>query len=164
MTAKELITQYVDTGIMLPEYQVNKLNNQDKKTYIRKRLLTVKNGVDSLRVYEFNLLSKEDQDKYLLSLSSSQLEGFIINSGGVDVVARLLATNGFIGKLDSEGIYVLLNYGKDVEAVINIILSSNDLINKLNDNSIRAMLKYAMDSDAVINRLLSTSGFINKLG
>jgi hypothetical protein len=36
MTNKDLIKQYVDTGVGIPRYQFDKLSNQDKKTYLRK--------------------------------------------------------------------------------------------------------------------------------
>jgi hypothetical protein len=35
MDNKDLI-KYIDTGFKIPEYQVIKLSNNDKKTYIRK--------------------------------------------------------------------------------------------------------------------------------
>jgi hypothetical protein len=41
MDNKDLIKQYIDTGFKIPEYQVIKLSNNDKKTYIRKRLVVV---------------------------------------------------------------------------------------------------------------------------
>jgi hypothetical protein len=34
MDNKDLIKQYIDTGFKIPEYQVIKLSNNDKKTYI----------------------------------------------------------------------------------------------------------------------------------
>lgn len=68
MTIKDLISQYVDTGLQLPAYQISKLSNQDRKTYIRKRLIAVKNGKSNnfiLNKYELQLLDKGTQDEYL---------------------------------------------------------------------------------------------------
>ena len=54
MNNKDLIKQYVDTGRQLPEYQMDKLSNNDKKTYIRKRIIS-----DDLQEYEYKLLTTE---------------------------------------------------------------------------------------------------------
>ena len=42
MTSKDLIQQYVDTGIKISEYQFNQLNNNLRTTYLRKRLMVGK--------------------------------------------------------------------------------------------------------------------------
>ena len=42
MTSKDLIQQYVDTGIKISEYQFNQLNNNLRITYLRKRLMVGK--------------------------------------------------------------------------------------------------------------------------
>jgi hypothetical protein len=39
MTNQNLIKQYVETGKRIPEYQFNKLSNNLKKTYLRKRVM-----------------------------------------------------------------------------------------------------------------------------
>lgn len=137
MTGRELITQYVDTGIELPEYQVNKLNNQDKKTYIRKRLLAVKNSDyhdEILADYEFNLLSKELEEKYMRNLVSRGLRHFVKKANDKDaVINRLLSSNELINKFNSSDIFNLLEYSKDKESVINRLLKSGvskDEINK----------------------------------
>jgi hypothetical protein len=66
MTNKDLISQYVDTGIRLPEYQISKLNSSDRKTYLRKRLISAKAAGSSLTEYEFNLLPYEGKLEYVL--------------------------------------------------------------------------------------------------
>jgi hypothetical protein len=66
MNNKDLITQYVDTGLKLPEYQVMQLSNNDKKTYIRKRLIgTINTRTSILSDYEESLITDEnDKKKY----------------------------------------------------------------------------------------------------
>ncbi len=57
MDNRDLISQYVDTGLKIPEHQVMQLSGADKKTYIRKRLIS--NEADTFAQivgYEFNLL------------------------------------------------------------------------------------------------------------
>lgn len=51
MTNKDLISQYVDTGIGIPEYQFNKLSNNDKKTYLRKMQISIKNDTSNIKYY-----------------------------------------------------------------------------------------------------------------
>lgn len=69
MNHKDLIKQYVDTGVKIPEYQVMKLSGADGKTYVRKQLIR-KNNIHSLEYYEqeiyFKTLSKEEFRKSII--------------------------------------------------------------------------------------------------
>ena len=58
MDAEYLLKQYVDTGLPIPEYQFNKLNNNLKKTYIRKRGIAFESGGDS-QAYEMPYFPEE---------------------------------------------------------------------------------------------------------
>jgi len=71
----DLIKQYVDTGLILPEYQLSKLNNNLKQTYVRKRLIAIKDDCGLLTPYEETLLSKDSVWKYLEHKISCKLEG-----------------------------------------------------------------------------------------
>lgn len=62
MTNKDLISQYVDTGLGIPEYQYNKLSNQDKKTYLRKMEIAIKYDLNNIRYY-YGELPEETQLK-----------------------------------------------------------------------------------------------------
>lgn len=67
MDNKDLIKQYVDTGLELPEHQVTQLPNWALKTYIRKRLIATKNGQTDntyLNDYELSKLDKTTLDNY----------------------------------------------------------------------------------------------------
>lgn len=55
MTNKFLISKYVNTALRLPDYQISKLSSNDKKTYLRKRLIVALNGNERLGNYEFSL-------------------------------------------------------------------------------------------------------------
>ena len=62
MTNKDLISQYVDTGTQIPKYQLNKLSSNDKKTYIRKRVIFCINTQSSLLTdYEYSLITDENE-------------------------------------------------------------------------------------------------------
>ena len=64
MTNKDLISQYVDTGTQIPEYQINKLSSNDKKTYIRKRVVfCVSTRSSMLTDYEYSLITDENEKK-----------------------------------------------------------------------------------------------------
>lgn len=63
MTNKDVISQYVDTGLQLPEYQVSQLPNWAKKTYTRKRLI----AKSSLEGYEFDLLDENEMWGYFMN-------------------------------------------------------------------------------------------------
>ena len=83
MTNKYLISQYVDTGLELSEYQVNQLSNNDKKTYIRKRWLSIKNGRERLSDFEIKLLS--DEQKYIY-YEHKIVKGYVINDYGYNLI------------------------------------------------------------------------------
>jgi hypothetical protein len=56
---EDLLSQYVNTGIKLPEYQIKKLSNQDRKSYFRRR---TRQRIDA---YEFNLMSKDEKESFI---------------------------------------------------------------------------------------------------
>ena len=66
MNNKDLISQYADTGLQIPDYQITKLSNNDKKTYLRKRLiLCLDTRTSILSDYEYSLITDEnDKKKY----------------------------------------------------------------------------------------------------
>jgi hypothetical protein len=59
MNNKDLISQYADSGMGIPEYQYNKLPSNDKKTYIRKRGIASLRSGGELYNYEYRLMSNE---------------------------------------------------------------------------------------------------------
>ena len=64
MNNKELLKQYVDTGLKLPEYQVKSLTDNLRNTYIRKRLIAVDHDDGVFADYEFELLTPEQRLEY----------------------------------------------------------------------------------------------------
>ena len=66
MDSSKLIKQYIDTGLALPEAQFNKLNNNQKRTYIRKRNIAVENG-SVPKTYEFKYFSEDTRVKIVVS-------------------------------------------------------------------------------------------------
>lgn len=76
MDNKTLISQYVDTGLSIGEYQFNQLSNNDKRTYIRKRIIA--NEQDKyLTEFEFNYLDDSSKLKFLIDCVNSR-SGFFV--------------------------------------------------------------------------------------
>jgi hypothetical protein len=62
-----LLQKYVDTGVQLPEYQVDNLTKELKNTYIRKRLIAVEQiEYGPLKDYEFKLLTQKERGQYAI--------------------------------------------------------------------------------------------------
>jgi hypothetical protein len=62
MNNRDLIIQYIDTGIRLPEYQVNLLPKNVLSTYLRKRVISSginPNRINRLTLDEYKLLSDD---------------------------------------------------------------------------------------------------------
>jgi hypothetical protein len=148
LTSKELISQYVDTGLKLPQYQVSKLSNNDKKTYIRKRIMAETGQFDE---YEIKLLNA-DQEKELLTyvvqnpdkLSFKGYETELMNSdqkkeyiGNIekfdknkfdDFIYRVFISPLIEEeRLDREGIGNKHNYIK----LSNLLLNEKSILNKI---------------------------------
>jgi hypothetical protein len=63
MNNKDILKQYVNSGNLLPEYQVKKLNSGLLKSYLRKRL----QNKDILEEYEFFLLPEDWLNKVIVN-------------------------------------------------------------------------------------------------
>jgi hypothetical protein len=51
MNNKDLITQYVGTGIGIPRYQFNKLSNNNKTSYLKKMEISIKHDARNIKYY-----------------------------------------------------------------------------------------------------------------
>jgi hypothetical protein len=180
----ELISQYVDTGLKISEYQVNQLSKGDKKTYIRKR----KMANDSLSWYEIKILPPEDQDKELdKTLGDLQYAGDldrflkeVSDKEREQVTNMLLSRVDFVDNIDFEKIGILLRLCKD-ENLTNLVTKFIPKILKFeNDWYLERMLQSAEENqsadakpkarldnknivDIVWDLLLSNKDFIDKL-
>jgi hypothetical protein len=94
MTNKDLLKQYVDTGIRLREYQVKSLPPNLFKTYIRKRLIAAEQTDGRILEYEFDLMTDEVKPEYLKKLLERVL------SGKYDTIFMILMGGGNPGKLE----------------------------------------------------------------
>jgi hypothetical protein len=98
INSEDLLGQYVDTGLQIPEYQVKKLPKQEVKTYIRKRMMAVNELSGMLAYYEFKLLSPEEQEKQLDRIDNgSNLKHFLESAEDKDeIINRLLDRDKFL--------------------------------------------------------------------
>ena len=62
MTNKDLISQYVDTGLGIPRYQFDKLSSNDKRTYLRKIEISLDSQPNNIQYY-YGDLPEEKQLK-----------------------------------------------------------------------------------------------------
>ena len=117
MTSKDLIQQYVDTGIKISEYQFNQLNNNLRITYLRKRLM-----VGKLVDYEILMLPDDIRTKYINNLDLNGIGNLLKDSKEPDkIINILLSSNEFINKLDTYGINTLLGYSKEPDKIKELI-------------------------------------------
>lgn len=66
MDNKDLIRQYVDTGLQLTEHQVNLLSGNLLQTYLRKRMISITTSQwGELKVYEYRIMSEDNQKTYI---------------------------------------------------------------------------------------------------
>lgn len=94
MNNKDLIAQYVDTGLRLPKHQIERLPTWAKKTYLRKRLIATENGGSTLSGYEFTFLTEEDKIRYLSKLTASNLQHLLRQSNkSSDEIIKLYLDN-----------------------------------------------------------------------
>ncbi len=69
MTNKDLMKQYVDTGLKLSQHQVESLTPSLIKTYIRKRIISAMESIYSrIEVYEYEIMPEEMKPKFLNDL------------------------------------------------------------------------------------------------
>jgi len=71
MNNKDLISQYVDSGLRIPEYQMVQLPNWAKKTYIRKRIIATNSQGRNLDSYEFNLFDDKGKWGYFVNIEKT---------------------------------------------------------------------------------------------
>jgi hypothetical protein len=76
MTNKDLLRQYVDSGSMLNQYQVESLPTNILKTYLRRRLIGAEQSAHyRIGEHEYNLMSDEIRVKFFKQLIQSITDG-----------------------------------------------------------------------------------------
>jgi hypothetical protein len=153
MTNKDLITQYADTGLQLPEYQVSKLPNWAKKTYIRKRFIGMGNGGYNLFDYELLLLPSEQQSEYINRLDSSYFHAFISN-GDMDRAFNIIFK--YKKKFNDSDVRVLIQLARNKDIMINKIIKLKG--GDLTDDNYMVFLNHVTDKESITNIILKDKG------
>lgn len=147
MASEDLIKQYVDTGLELPDYQIELLPRNMLKTYIRKRLIAVDNDDFNYRLKEceYKHLSDEKKIVYLNILLDKiyKDEGvmmlLMINSGGKNLSEwEFNEVGNYLGKeKQKEYIFWKIKKGRNIEDWEFNELDHDEkvkLVKKLNDD------------------------------
>ena len=175
MNNLDLIKQYVDTGVKLPEYQVSKLNKNLGQTYIRKRLISVKQDTDSdnyLSNYEFILLPENIKNTWFDKMASEMRIGTwddydeLFKYGGSSITLKKLigesepsdeTDNLFFMALKNKNFYDNLT----ISAINTIIYNSKNILgitNLIGDEKWKKFLN-AYDTKRYLKHYFSSSHY-----
>lgn len=122
MDNKTLISQYVNIGMRIPEYQMNQLSNNDLKSYLRMRAMNLGNNVydNELLGYEYKKMDDAQKDAFINSLNYASIEDVMMTlnyrAGSDDFVKRLIRL-----RPNSDIIYNLIYILRNTHSPINII-------------------------------------------
>jgi len=104
MTNKDVIKQYVDTGVSIPKYQVDKLSPNLLNTYLRKRIIAAKNDGDNINTNEYNKLSDEQLEEacpyidfyeILTNIKNNNTETYYIRRERSDRLVRIIVGKNY---------------------------------------------------------------------
>jgi len=160
MNNKDLIAQYVDTGLRIPEYQYTKLPNWGKKTYIRKRLIATKMGSISddsgrnLDRYELMLLDKDVLPKYLKNRIDY---GVNLQSFEFDLLTGDKLKHDYIYNLGEYGIGKMVESYSNTEQIIELILKIRGT-KEHGNNIFSDIMRYSSDKDQTANKIIDVKG------
>jgi hypothetical protein len=152
MNNKDLISQYVDTGLKIDRYQIDKLSSSDKRTYLRKRVMNAER-TKNLPIYEINLLDDATKLDYLESLSFDSLDivfGFSRVQADKDALVEFMITNNFNA---NRAYKVLLKHYNDLDKLIGIILERS--INTIDTAIITDMVINSSKPEYIISMVLN---------
>ena len=181
MTNKDLIKQYVGTtGLSIPEYQFNKLNNNLKTSYLRKRIqATEASPEEYLSDFEIIALPDDIRTKYFNNIEIEAIEYLLDHTKEPEkLINILLSSEYFINNINLNGLRKLLIYSERAipltisairnefgwkDKIIDVLLSSETFINNLDSKSISTILHHSSNLNKIINKLVSNENVINNL-
>jgi hypothetical protein len=68
MDNKDLLRQYVDSGLVISDYQIKQLSGSLLNTYLRKRLIALENGDIHSTEYEYSLFDDDGKRNFIKSI------------------------------------------------------------------------------------------------
>lgn len=105
MTNQELIRQYVDTGVGIPEYQFNKLSGNFKKTYIRKRLMALEKQTDAVAPYEMSFIPEDKKQKFA-QVAEKKMKNYLLTDFDFCFLGPESQKKYFIWAAKKQGMYL----------------------------------------------------------
>ncbi len=94
MTPEDLIRQYITTGQIIPKYQYDKLSNNEKKSYIKQRLVAAgQHSNYQIKDYEVLGLPPEDGKKIMSSLDKMNAVQMMSSSTNIRELLPYIDTN-----------------------------------------------------------------------
>jgi hypothetical protein len=89
MTHAKLLQQYADTGAIVPQYQIQKLNASMQKTYLRRRALqALEDYYYALKLYEVELFQEIDEKGYIGYLEKKSKTHVAMTHVELDILNR----------------------------------------------------------------------------
>ena len=147
MNNKDLISQYVNIGIRLPEHQMNQLSNNDLKSYFRIRTIAIGSGpydnITELLGYEYKKMNDEERDNLIKSLRHSSIEDTMLTlnwrAGSDDFVRRLIRLRSSEDITDNL-IFILRNTHSTISIIYELINVRGPIFN--NNYNMNVFLSY----------------------
>jgi hypothetical protein len=173
MNNKDLIRQYVNIGMRIPEYQMNQLSNNDLKTYLRMRTINLGNNVydNELLGYEYKKMGDAQKDALIKNLNYASIEDAMMTlnyrAGSDDFVRRLIAIRPNSDILENL-IYILRNTHSPIKIIYELINVRGPIFNdnynmniflsyfESDDNKLKFSVEYLKMLSAKTNKNMST--------
>jgi len=114
MTNKDLIHQYITTGLALPDYQFNKLNPNQLKSYFRQRLIADSAMLELITESELLAMPPEQLAQFINNSEPERLANYLTlnRNQHKDKNANTLGSSAF-NKFDQSIIRALYSYNDD---------------------------------------------------
>ena len=156
MDNKTLISQYVNIGMRIPEYQMNQLSNNDLKSYLRMRTINLGNiGYDNnteLLSYEYKKMDDNQKDLFVKTLKESSIEDAMMTLGwranSNDFVTRLVRLWPS-SKISDNLIFILRNSHSAITIIYEILNTHGPIYNS--NYNIGQVLKYFENPETKMN-------------
>ena len=170
MTNKDLISQYVDTGMTIPKYQFDKLSNNDKTTYFRKRLMTLEHSAFFLRGYEFSMLSEEQKRNSIKYLDVPKLETTLHynskdykNNDNNELIYGLIGVDEFMDMFNEWIFDLFLRYADDDSELIGFLLTKRNFVSNINGSIVSELFRHSNDKERIIDFILKNNVYKDSL-
>ncbi len=159
MNNKDLIKQYANLGLRLPEHQVNQLSGSDLKSYLRMRNIAIGHrGYDTeILGYEYKKMDDEQKESLIKNLNHASIEDAMMTlnyrAGSDDFVRRLIVIRPNSDILENLT-YILRNTHSPIKIIYELLKVRGPIFNdnynmniflsyfESNDNKLKFCMEY----------------------